>query len=242
MRDDRVRPFEEDNSAATAGRLARGGDFGVSIKVIRQVWKQPRKLTRMWGENAAIVQHGKQVAGCIGKAAQRIGVEADGYLPLRPERHGNQRACSVEPQTGAKAERVETCILQHDDQAIRIRDPGQHQRRDLRRHLHLRRRWHAQCHKARTDPQGTTGGEAGGTGAPAAGAPSEVLFLRLTDAGASRNGRALELDALEPALRAQPGTALIISVTTSATAQLLTDTLVAVRGVPDLQITVLEGR
>ncbi|MEM8576703.1 MAG: biopolymer transporter ExbD [Pseudomonadota bacterium] len=83
---------------------------------------------------------------------------------------------------------------------------------------------------------------AGGTGAPAAGAPSEVLFLRLTDSGASLNGRALELDALEPALRAQPGTALIISVTTSATAQILTDTLVAVRGVPDLQMTVLEGR
>jgi len=83
---------------------------------------------------------------------------------------------------------------------------------------------------------------AGGTDAPAARTAKELLFLRLTADGAALNGQEIALGDLDGRLRTAEGAALLVSVTTTATAQQLTDVLVAVRAVPDLQMTVLEGQ
>ena len=84
--------------------------------------------------------------------------------------------------------------------------------------------------------------QTGGTGPTSVAAPENVRFLRITADGVTLNGRPVTADAIAPALLAQrsAGT-LLVSVTKGASAQMLTDVLVALRPVPNLTISVLEA-
>ncbi|MEO0938819.1 MAG: biopolymer transporter ExbD [Pseudomonadota bacterium] len=80
----------------------------------------------------------------------------------------------------------------------------------------------------------------GGTGAPTSAPPERVLFLRLTDSGVALNGQPVVAADLAARLADQTDATLLIAVA-GATAQALTDVIVAVSSVPDLSFSVLEG-
>jgi biopolymer transport protein ExbD len=80
----------------------------------------------------------------------------------------------------------------------------------------------------------TAAGNSAGT------ATGQTYFLRLTGEGITLNGQALTTGALASSFAAKEGTVLV-SVTQSANAQLLTDVLIALRGQPKLSIAVLGG-
>ena len=83
----------------------------------------------------------------------------------------------------------------------------------------------------------------GGGTTSAAASNSRPLFLRLSEDSLDLNGDPLALDALSDALKAkadQEETALLVSLNGTVTSQRLTDLLVILRGMPALQITVLE--
>lgn len=84
----------------------------------------------------------------------------------------------------------------------------------------------------------SAGGSGGAEGTP----PQNILFLRLSDEALSLNGQPLEAAALRAAVEGteRPATALV-SVSGAATAQALTNVLIALRGLPELTVTVLES-
>lgn len=82
-----------------------------------------------------------------------------------------------------------------------------------------------------------TGGAAGASGP----APERVLFLRLTAEGAQLNGQLVPVQNLTARLTAEDSPTVLIAVAPDATAQMLTDVIVAVSAVPDLAFSVLEG-
>lgn len=83
---------------------------------------------------------------------------------------------------------------------------------------------------------------AGGAGGAASADPGGVLFLRVSDAGLSLNGQTVQAKALPAAIQQQAeAKTLLVSVTDTATAQLLTDVLVALRPVQGITVSVLEA-
>lgn len=81
---------------------------------------------------------------------------------------------------------------------------------------------------------------AAGTGAPDPQDAARTHFLRLADGTVSFNGQPVEAAALTARLNQHPRPAtVLVSVTGTAQAQLLTDVLVALREVPKLSIAVL---
>ena len=83
----------------------------------------------------------------------------------------------------------------------------------------------------------------GGGTASVAASNIRPLFLRLSEDSLDLNGDPLALDALSDALKAkaeQEETALLVSLNGTVTSQRLTDLLVILRGMPALQVTVLE--
>lgn len=83
---------------------------------------------------------------------------------------------------------------------------------------------------------------AAGSGAVAAG-DAKPLFLQLGPDDLRLNGEAVALTALttSPLAEATAGTTLLVSLGAGVDAQLLTDLLVVLRGLPDLRVMVLEG-
>ncbi|MEM6595553.1 MAG: biopolymer transporter ExbD [Pseudomonadota bacterium] len=81
-----------------------------------------------------------------------------------------------------------------------------------------------------------------GGGQGAAGATSgELLFLRLTESATTLNGAPISAQALQARLESYAEGTLLVSVTSEATAQALTDVLVIAKAAPGLTVTVLEG-
>lgn len=81
----------------------------------------------------------------------------------------------------------------------------------------------------------------GGSGTSAETPPDQTYFLRLAEAEMTLNGQPVMADAL-PERLAIDGTesaALIVSVTRTAHAQGLADVLTAVRGIPNLALSVI---
>ncbi|MEM6938545.1 MAG: biopolymer transporter ExbD [Pseudomonadota bacterium] len=83
---------------------------------------------------------------------------------------------------------------------------------------------------------------AGGGQATGGQVPSNILFLRLSAEGLNLNGAALPIEALANRLSEAEDATLLVSVTSQATAQTLTDVLVVARAVPNLPVNVLEAR
>lgn len=81
-----------------------------------------------------------------------------------------------------------------------------------------------------------TGGAGGAVQASAT--PPVFLNLGLTDL--RLNGRAQDLDTLEAAIAALETDMLLVSLDAEVTAQRLVDLLSVLRGMPDVQVTVLE--
>ena len=81
------------------------------------------------------------------------------------------------------------------------------------------------------------GGSGGASGPPA----DRTFFLRLAEGGITLNGQVTQTEGLADRLRADgPGpTALIVSVTETAKAQGLADVLAALRGLPNLSLSVI---
>lgn len=67
------------------------------------------------------------------------------------------------------------------------------------------------------------------------------LFLRLSETDMSVNGDALALTSLAARLKGSGGAPVLVSVQADVTAQRLTDVLVVMRTIPDLNVTILGG-
>lgn len=86
----------------------------------------------------------------------------------------------------------------------------------------------------------TVGGSSAGATAPSA--ESRLLFLRLADTAMTLNGQPVTREALRASiLEGDTPATLLMSVTTSVSAQMLTDVLVELRSLPDVTLTVLEA-
>lgn len=87
---------------------------------------------------------------------------------------------------------------------------------------------------------------AGGQAGQSAGAQPQMLFLRLSESGLSLNGAPVPPETLHDTIATRSaGTEipmrLLVAVTEGVTAQALTDTLVALRGINTITLTVLEA-
>lgn len=87
---------------------------------------------------------------------------------------------------------------------------------------------------------------AGGGAGQSASAQPQMLFLRLSESGLSLNGAPVAADALHDTVAARSAETdtpmrLLVAVTGGVTAQDLTDTLVALRGIDTITLTVLEA-
>jgi len=83
--------------------------------------------------------------------------------------------------------------------------------------------------------------QAASGGAPGSG-DQALAFLRATPAGLSLNGAALGIEELPDRLRdiqAGKPLVLLVNLTAEVDAQAMTDILVAVRGIPDLAVSVM---
>ncbi|MEM8575640.1 MAG: biopolymer transporter ExbD [Pseudomonadota bacterium] len=81
----------------------------------------------------------------------------------------------------------------------------------------------------------------GGAGNQAT-APEHLAFLRLGEERLQLNGKEIELSDLVGRIDALEGPTLVVSVLPSASAQRLTDLLVMLRAVPEIQTVLLEDR
>lgn len=81
----------------------------------------------------------------------------------------------------------------------------------------------------------------GGTGAAPEKTPEQLFFLRLTGDRLTLNGQPATAETLPTRLTSdrKGDAALIVSVTETATAQGLADVLSALRGLPDLSLSVI---
>lgn len=83
---------------------------------------------------------------------------------------------------------------------------------------------------------------AGGAGGLPSADQGQVLFLQVSDEGLRLNGQSLPADTLAEAVRqTKDAKTLLVSVKQSATAQMLTDVLAALRPVSGITISVLEA-
>lgn len=71
--------------------------------------------------------------------------------------------------------------------------------------------------------------------------PASILFLRLSEDGMLLNGQPVPIEALAGRLAEIEDASLLVSATSSATAQALADVLVVARTVSSLPVTVLES-
>lgn len=84
--------------------------------------------------------------------------------------------------------------------------------------------------------------QAGSVGGVAGSDQGQTLFLRVTEQGLSLNGQSLTRETLAEAIRRSDGAkTLLVSVSDGASAQSLTDVLVALRPIAGLNISVLEA-
>lgn len=83
---------------------------------------------------------------------------------------------------------------------------------------------------------------AGGAGGLSASDQGPVLFLQVSDEGLRLNGQTLQADTLADVVRqTKDAKTLLVAVKQSATAQMLTDVLAALRPVDGLTVSVLEA-
>lgn len=79
-----------------------------------------------------------------------------------------------------------------------------------------------------------------GSAGAAGGAPGELAFLRLSVQSVELNGRPVALETLAAAVTASGAGTLVVSLGGEVTAQRLTDLLVALRRLPEVDLVVLE--